>query len=158
MEHVTIDEIEPSGSMGGQELRSLTEPLAASNLAIERYVVEPGGAFTGGLHATAGREEVVYVTAGTATYETRPEPAAESETVTVAAGEVVRFAPGEYKQGRNEGDEPVVAFSIAAPPDPGEYRVPQPCEACGESDYRVAEPGDDGFALVCPACGDTVSV
>lgn len=157
MEHVVIDEIEPAGSMGGQEHRPLTEALDAANLALDRYVVEPGGAFTGGIHATTAREELVYVTDGTATFEAMADPTAESETLTVEADEVVRFEPGEYKQGRNEGDEPVVALTIAAPPEPGEYRVPHPCEACGESGYRVAEPGDGGFELVCPECGDRVT-
>lgn len=157
MRHVAIDEVDPSGSMGGQELRQLTEALGAANVALDRYVVEPGGAFTGSLHAAAGQEEVVLVTEGTATFEARPEPTADSETVAVEAGEAVRFAPGEYKQGRNESDAPVVALSIAAPQDPGEHRVPQGCPACGESDYLVAERGEAGFELVCPACGERMT-
>lgn len=157
MEHVRIDAVEPSGEMAGQERRSLTDALGTTNVSIDRFVVEPGGEFTGGIHATTGREEVVYVTRGTATYESTVDPSADPETVTVEAGELVRFAPGEYKQGRNETDEPVEALTIGAPPDAREYRVPQPCGTCGESVYLVAEPGDAGIELVCPECGAGVS-
>ncbi|WP_423746468.1 cupin domain-containing protein [Haladaptatus sp. SPP-AMP-3] len=46
-------------------------------------------------HRHHEQEEVFYITAGTATFET------EQGDVVVKAGELIRFAPGEWQQGAN---------------------------------------------------------
>lgn len=153
MQHVTIDATDPAGEMSGQTKRALSEGLGAEHLAIDHYTVDPGGEFTGGLHANVGQENLVYILDGTATYEVQPDPTANSQTVDVGPGEIIRIGPDEYQQGRNESDEPVVALTIAAPPEPDEVRVPQPCGECGDSDYLVTEFTPDGIQLVCPDCG-----
>jgi mannose-6-phosphate isomerase-like protein (cupin superfamily) len=154
MEKIATDDIEPM-SMGGGDLdrRGLSEPLGTSDVAVNYYALDPGEAFSGGLHAHLDQEEVFYVMDGTATFEVKAEATAESETVEVSAGEVVRFAPGEFQQGRNEGNERVVALALGAPKDSTEGRIPQPCGACGDSDVLALNVGNDGMVLACPECG-----
>ncbi|GGM37345.1 cupin domain-containing protein [Haloarcula argentinensis] len=152
MEHVSADEIEPQAMGGDVDRRGLADPLGTTDVAINRYVLDPGEAFSGGLHAHLDQEEVFYVVEGTATFEHRPDPAGESEMVTVGPDEVVRFAPGEYQQGRNESDDRVVALALGAPMNSTEGRVAQPCPDC-DSDVLTLEPADEGFLLVCPDCG-----
>lgn len=156
MEKATVDEIEPRAP-GGSEVdrRGLADPLGAEDVAINRYVLEPGEGFSGGLHAHLDQEEIFYLVEGEATFETRPEPTADSETVTVGAGEAVRFAPGEYQQGRNESDDRVVALAIGAPKDTTEGRVAQPCPACGHPALALVRT-DEGMAFECPECGERV--
>jgi uncharacterized cupin superfamily protein len=100
------------------------------------------------MHAHMDQEEVFYVTDGVATFET---PSGET---TVEAGELVRFAPGEYQQGRNESDEVVRALALGAPKESTDVRVPIPCPE-GDSDNLRAVPGEDGFTFECPECGET---
>jgi uncharacterized cupin superfamily protein len=142
-------------AMGGGDLdrRGLSEPLGTSDVAINYYALDPGEAFSGGLHAHLDQEEVFYVIDGTATFEVKAEATAESETVEVSAGEAVRFAPGEFQQGRNESDDAVVALALGAPKDSTEGRIPRPCGECGDSDVLALAVGDDGMVLECPECG-----
>jgi uncharacterized cupin superfamily protein len=68
MQHVDIDDVEPRGPGGGAvDRRGLAEPLGATNLALNRSVLEPGESFAGGMHAPLDQEEVFYVLSGTAT-------------------------------------------------------------------------------------------
>lgn len=154
MQKIDTDDVAPM-AMGGGDLdrRGLSEPLGTSDVAINYYALDPGEAFSGGLHAHLDQEEVFYVIEGTATFETKQEPTGDSETVEVSAGEAVRFAPGEYQQGRNESDARVVALALGAPRDSTEGRIPQPCEACG-SDVLALARGDEGMVLRCPDCGE----
>jgi mannose-6-phosphate isomerase-like protein (cupin superfamily) len=157
MQHVAVDDIEPRGPGGGDvDRRGLAGPLGASNLALNRYVLDPGESFSGGMHAHLDQEEVFYVLEGTATFEHVDEPTGEPDTVEVSAGEVVRFAPGEYQVGRNESDERVVALALGAPKETTEGRVPRPCPDCGDSDVLAVVMGDEGMLLECPDCGATV--
>jgi uncharacterized cupin superfamily protein len=154
MQHIDTDDVEPT-AMGDGDLdrRGLSEPLGTSDVAINYYALDPGEAFSGGLHAHLDQEEVFYVLEGTATFETKPEATADAETVEVSAGEAVRFAPGEYQQGRNESDAQVVALALGAPRDSTEGRIPQPCAAC-DSDVLALARGDEGMVLRCPDCGE----
>lgn len=129
----------------------LPEPLGTDEVAINRYELAPGESFSAGMPTHLDQEELFYVVRGTATFETKSEPTAESETVEVGPDEATRFAPGEYQTGRNEGDEPVVALALGAPKGMTETRVPQPCPACGDSDV-LAVSAADGFVLRCPDC------
>jgi mannose-6-phosphate isomerase-like protein (cupin superfamily) len=153
MEHISIDDVEPQ-AMGGGDLdrRGLAEALGAENVAVNRYALDPGENFSGGMHAHLDQEEIFYVVSGEATFETAPEPDAETETVTVGPDEAVRFAPGEYQQGRNESDETVVALALGAPKDSTEGRVAQPCPDC-ESPAMALVPGPEGLVMECPECG-----
>lgn len=146
MQHVTLDEVEPNSFGGDVDRRGLTEPLGTSDLAINRYRLEPGERFSGGLHAHMDQEEVFVVIDGEATFET------PDEEVSVGAGEAIRFAPGEFQSGKNDSDAAVLAYALGAPRDSEDVRIPTECPECGHDDMR-AIPGEDGFDLVCPDCG-----
>lgn len=152
MQQVDIDDVEPTSFGDDLDRRGLTEPLGTSDLAINRYALEPGEAFSGGLHTHLHQEEVFYIVEGTATFETKPDPTAESETVEVGAGEAIRFAPGEYQQGRNESDKRVVALALGGPKESTDVRIPLPCREC-ESETLAVVFSDDGMAYECPDCG-----
>ncbi|WP_284013896.1 cupin domain-containing protein [Halobaculum litoreum] len=146
MEHVDIDDVAEGGFGNGVTMRKLADPLGAEDLAINHYELAPGEGFSGGMHTHLDQEELFVVLSGTATFET-PE-----ETVDVAAGEAIRFAPGEYQTGSNEGDEPVEALALGAPADSTEVRVPVECRECGH-DALAAIPAEEGMAFECPECG-----
>lgn len=150
MDRVSIDSLENHG-LAADVQKSLSDPLSLSDAAMNYFEVDPGNSISGGMHTHTNQEEIFYVVEGTATFET-PE-----ETVEVGANEAIRFAPGEYQEGRNEGDERVRVLAIGAPAEPGETRVRLPCRECG-ADYHVSERREGGFTLSCPDCGNEFEV
>lgn len=149
---------------------ALTDALDASEIAVNHYWLAPGERFSTGLHAHLDQAELFVVVDGEATFEALVDPAGgdgetdatgatdpiahlESRRVTVGAGELVRFAPGEYQSGWNGADRPLVAYALGVPSGSTEFRVPVACEACGHGVTRPAV-RDGREALVCPACGD----
>jgi len=163
MRKTSIDAVDPQADEGVYtDRRSLTGPLNASNVAVVRYVLDPGERFSGAVHAHADQEELFLVVSGTAVFET------EDGDVTVDAGEAVRFAPGEFQSGRNASDDPVVAFAIGAPRESDDVRVSRvpvlddadvSCPECGRDDMRLADAdGDRNADFVCPDCDATLSV
>jgi uncharacterized cupin superfamily protein len=151
MEKVTIDELPADNNPGGGEetARRVAEALGTADVGLVHYDLDPGQNLSGGVHTHMDQEEIFYVMDGTLTFRTL------EDEIEVGAGEVVRFAPGDFQQGLNEGDEPVTALGIGAPKGSTDVRVPQPCGACGESDTLRFVPGDDGMELQCPDCGKT---
>lgn len=149
MEHASVDDLDaqgPAGSLG------LSEPLGTTDFAINHYSLDPSEEFSGGLHTHLDQEEAFYVISGTATFEYANEPLGETETVEVGPDEAIRFAPGEYQTGQNEGDEPVEALAFGAPEGSKDVRVPGPCPDCGEEALQLTfEDGEMG--TVCPECG-----
>ncbi|PSQ06271.1 cupin [Halobacteriales archaeon QS_6_71_20] len=138
----------------------LADALDTDHIAVNRYRIPPGDSLPGGLHAHPNQEEVFVVVAGVARFETL------GGEVRVAAGEAVRFAPGEYQSGANDGDEPLVAIALGAPRDSDDVRVPATCPACGTEGLRLGAGGSTAtFACPecdaehepspCPACGGT---
>ncbi|MFC5366501.1 cupin domain-containing protein [Salinirubrum litoreum] len=160
MERVAIESLESSHPAGGDvDRRGLTDALDADDLAVNYYALDPGDAFSGGMHAHYDQEEVFYVMEGTATFETMSDPTAESETVEVGPQEAIRFAAGEFQQGRNESDERVTALALGAPTPSTDVRVPTACAECGDSETLAVGFGDDGeMRLACPECGTELSV
>ncbi len=156
MQKIDIDDVE-SGSMGDVDRRGLSDALGTDDMSINYYALEPGQGFSGGLHTHLDQEELFYIVSGTATFETQPEPNAESETVEVGAGEAIRFPPGEYQQGRNESDDDVVALALGAPRNSTDVRVPQPCPEC-ESDVLAVGFDENGMHVECPECGTPVEM
>ncbi|PSQ33057.1 cupin [Halobacteriales archaeon SW_10_68_16] len=146
MEKVTIDDVEPSAFGRDIDRRGLSDPLGATDVAVNRYRLAPGERFSGGLHAHMDQEEVFLIVEGGATFETL------DDEITVGAGEAIRFAPGEYQSGYNDGDGELLAFALGAPRETEDVRIPRECPDCGNDNMR-AIPGDDGFDLVCPECG-----
>lgn len=151
MEKVTIEDIDNVVDSATVK-RSLTDALDSSNVAINYYELAPGDSFAYGFHRHDAQEEVFFILSGTATFET------ESRDVDVSAGEVIRFAPGEFQQGTNQGDVRVEAIALGAPREdkPGDHAVVlRECDACGERTQQTFEWVDDRTARVtrCADCG-----
>lgn len=148
MDKIAIDDLDDW--MGPASVkRSVGSALGAEHLAMNYYELEPDESFAFGYHAHGDQEELFYVVEGTATFET------DDGDVTVGTGEVVRFAPGEFQQGRNETDAPVKALAVGAPSDSGELTLLRECPDCGERTENEIEPTDDRDALLtrCGECG-----
>lgn len=133
------------------EKRPVSDAIGATNLAMNFYELAPGDQFGVGYHHHPTQEEVFFVLEGTVTFET------ESGTVTAGPESFVRFAPGEWQLGRNEGPERVRALAIGAPAESPETEVLRACPACGEETHQTFEITDDKDALlsVCVECGAT---
>ncbi len=144
----------------------LSQTLDTDDIALVHYRPGPEDSFPGGLHAHADQAEIFLVQRGTSTFETitatdRTAPpedgtvlsteATETAEITVEAGEIVRFAPGEFQSGRNTGDEAVVAVAIGVPRETDDVRFPQACPDCGHPDVRL-DTDDGAVRFVCPAC------
>jgi uncharacterized cupin superfamily protein len=148
MQKATVEEID--SWMGPASVkRSLTKALGAEDVSMNYYELEPGESFAFGYHRHEGQEEVFYVIEGEATFETE-----DGETA-VAAGEAVRFAPGEWQQGWNRGDGPVKALALGAPQESGETEIRRACPECGERTGQEIRRAEDADALVtiCVDCG-----
>ena len=147
MEKVDIADVD--SRMGPSAVRKrLTESLGTTDVSLNYYELEPGDSFAFGYHAHGDQEEVFYVQSGAVTFET------EDGEFDVGAGELVRFAPGEYQQGTNEGDERVVALGLGAPRESGDLDMRRDCENCGERTPNRIEMADSGEAVVtrCERC------
>lgn len=170
MERVPVDDLDPRLPGPGVERRGLSGPLGTTRVAVNHYRVAPGEELPGGLHAHADQEELFYVLEGKATFETYepgggPEAASGSAAsseprggpgrtggeITVAAGEAIRFAPGEFQSGRNDAESDLVVLAVGAPRDSEDVRLPVGCPECGH-DGMCMDAGD-GVELACPDCG-----
>lgn len=149
MELVSVDDRASQESAGRLEL---SDPLGTTDFAINHYSLEPGERFSGGLHTHMDQEEAFFVVSGTATFEYTDEPLGTTETVEVAPDAAVRFAPGEYQTGYNDGEEPVEALAFGAPRGGEDERIPGPCPAC-EHEWLQLTFEDNGVGAVCPDCG-----
>lgn len=151
MHHVSLDEMDTR--MGpASVILPLTDALGATNLALNYYELAPGESFAFGFHAHEDQEEVFYVQGGTVTFRT------EAGDVQVGPGELVRFGPGEFQRGVNEGDDRVVALAMGAPQDAGATEILRGCDDCGEIATMELELTDEKDAVVvrCAECGAEV--
>ncbi len=127
--------------------------LGASDVAINYFELEPGEAFSGGYHTHYDQEEIFYVQSGTACFETENGP------VSVESGEMIRFAPGEFQHGYNDGDGPLEGFAFGAPFGSNDVETLNECPSCGERAYNRRESrlnenaSEEGMVLSCPECG-----
>jgi len=148
MERVDVDDVDDR--MGPAEVkRDLSGALAATDVALNYYELAPGERFGFGYHRHSGQEEVFYIEQGRVTFET------EDGEVTVEAGDAIRFAPGEWQLGTNDGDERVVALAVGAPQDMGKTTMLRECPDCEGRTENEIEMADDRSALVtiCDDCG-----
>jgi len=129
--------------------RPVGDALGTEHLALNYYELAPGERFGVGYHRHPTQEEVFYVLEGTATFET------EEGDVDVGPETLVRFAPGEWQVGRNDGPDRVRALAIGAPPESPETEVLRACSDCGERTHQRFEITDDKTALlsICEDCG-----
>lgn len=157
MERAAIDQIPTQGPGGNTSRRVLSDPLDTADVAITHYYLDPGERLSGGLHAHLDQEEAFYVISGTLTFDSREEPLEETKTVEVGPDEAVRFAPGEYQTGYNDGDESVEVLGFGAPKGSGEVRVPGPCGDCGAETLKL-DFGTGQNSMVCLDCGAETDV
>jgi len=147
MQTVSTDEVD-SWIAPASVKRPLGEAVGAKEVALNYYELAPGETFGFGYHRHPEQEEIFYVVEGTATFETN------DGDVEVGAGEAVRFGPGEWQLGRNDGDERVVALAVGAPAE-ADTEIRTDCPECGERTSARIEPTDDRSTLltVCVDCG-----
>lgn len=147
MHHVSLDDME--SRMGPSDVSyALTDALGATDMALNYYEVAPGESIAYGFHAHESQEEIFYVRSGTATFETR------EGDVEVAENELVRFGPGEFQRGWNEGDDRLELLAMGAPQDSGDTEILRDCETCGEVSRMTLELTDDHDAVLvrCLEC------
>ena len=158
MEKVSIDDVddEPNPLGVHSVRRPIGRELGLTDFAMNYFELEPGESFSGGLHTHYDQEEVFYIQKGTATFDTDEEP------VTVSAGEAIRFAPGDFQHGKNEGDERVVGLAMGAPGamhDWDQIESMVPCRACGDETAHGLDLTSDGaFELTCTQCGNAFTI
>lgn len=156
MKMVSIEDRETSAeNINVTRRRGLSDPLGTTDVAINQYRLAPSDGFPGGLHAHMDQEEIFVVIEGEAIFETYAPHSGESPsegTESVAAGEAIRFAPGEFQSGRNGSDRDCVALAIGAPRDSEDVRIPVACPECGHENVRL-ETGREMLTFVCPDCG-----
>ncbi|PSQ37631.1 cupin [Halobacteriales archaeon SW_12_71_31] len=148
MEHVSIDEVDPAAMGADIDRRGLSDPLSTTDLSVNHYRLTPGERLSGSLHAHTDQEEVFVVIEGEATFERL-----DDDDVTVGAGEAVRFGPGEYQSGVNDGDGELRVLGLGAPRDSEDVRLPAACPDCEHGNLRIDT--DDGLTFVCPDCGES---
>ncbi|WP_440770887.1 cupin domain-containing protein [Natronorubrum sp. DTA28] len=169
MNRVAIDDLEPRPH--DEELhadrRPLSEPLGTDHVAITRYVLESGERFSGSVHAHFDQEEVFVVLEGEATFEAYPNDDRDGKPteITVTENEVIRFAPGEFQTGRNDGERRVVALALGAPRDTEDIRIARipvlddrnvSCPDCEADHMRISSSDEAEFE--CPNCAATLNL
>ncbi|MFT4881584.1 MAG: mannose-6-phosphate isomerase-like protein (cupin superfamily) [Salinirussus sp.] len=164
MERVSVDEVGSNPNPRGihDVRRPISEAVGAEHLAINYFRLEPGEAFSPGLHRHHDQEEVFYIVSGRAEFTV----GTQRDVVTVGAGEAIRFAPGEFQTGHvpEDADEEVVSLAIGAPG--GKHNWGEDleslahCRACEtELPHESTPTGDgDGFRLTCTECGTAFTV
>lgn len=160
MEKVAIDGVDNvTNPLGVHSVRKpVSGALGTEAFAMNYFELEPGESFSGGLHTHHDQEEVFYVQAGEATFEV----GREREEVSVAAGECIRFAPGEFQTGTNESDERTIGFAIGAPKARHDFGAMESIVACRECDEETAHELDltdqGAFHLTCTECATEFTI
>lgn len=159
---VTITDVEPDNNPREihEERRPVSDALGAEHVAVNYFRLDPGEEFSPGLHAHRDQEEVFYIQSGTATFVC----GADRETVTVDAGEMIRFAPGEFQTGQvpEDAEEEVIALAIGAPGPRHNWGEDLEslvyCRTCEAERPHESRPTGDGFALTYKECGTRFTV
>ena len=158
MEKVPIDDVEiETNPMDVHSIRRpISQALGFTDFAMNYFELGPGESFSGGFHTHHDQEEVFYVQEGTATFDT------EEGEVTVEEDEVIRFAPGEFQQGYNDGDDPVVGFAFGAPGAQHDWDQIESmvfCQDCEEEVGHGLELTDEGaFRMTCTTCDNAFTI
>ena len=163
MDKVTVDEIKHVGHPADVNTvrRSITDALGATDFTMIYYELEPSDSFSGGLHRHDDQEEIFYVLSGTATFETRETVEEATQTVTLTAGEALRFVPGEFQYGYNDTDERLVALALAAPQTEHDWDQLEwltRCRTCDEEViYDIQLTDDQNIIATCRQCGKEIT-
>lgn len=150
MEKASIDNVE-NQSRSSDIRKFMTDPLNLDDLSLNYFELEPGESFSGGMHTHMNQEEIFFVIDGRATFQT------PDDEIEVDENEAIRFAPGEYQEGTNQGDDRVRALALGAPQEQGETRTRFPCGECG-ADYHTVDVSGEGITLTCPDCGNEMEM
>lgn len=166
MRKVSVDDVDNERSPLGVHSvrRPVSDALGTEQFAMNFFELQPGESFSGGLHAHHDQEELFYVLSGEATFDVADEPDSGAvESVTVAAGEAIRFPPGEFQEGYNEAnrDEPVTGFAFGAPGSRHDWDAIESvlhCGECGEeTGHGLSLTDDDRFEFTCRECGNVLA-
>ncbi|QFU83677.1 cupin domain-containing protein [Natronorubrum aibiense] len=155
MKKVTIDDVdvEPNPMGIHSVRRPISQALGMTDFAMNYFELEPSESFSGGFHTHHDQEEVFYVQEGVATFDT------EDGEVTVKAGDVIRFAPGEFQQGYNDSDDRVVGFAFGAPGAKHDWEEIESMVYCRHCEAEVGHGlslTDEGtFRLTCGDCDNS---
>jgi uncharacterized cupin superfamily protein len=151
MEKITIDEVpELETNPAESRRRPLGDALGTTDVSVNHYELAPGESLSGGLHAHHDQEEIFLVLEGELAFDVGPD----RERVDVGAGEAIRFAPGDYQEGKNESEERAVALALGAPPgteDIDSYIHCRPCDA--ETIHTFDVEGTEAVHT-CRECGN----
>jgi uncharacterized cupin superfamily protein len=121
--------------------------VGATDVGIRYYELDPGDGIGRTFHTHHDQEELFYVESGTATFETADGP------VAVESGEIVRFGPGEYQRGYNDGDERAVVVGLGAPAGSTDVTRMRRCDACDDRVTITYVDDGDEVVAVCDECG-----
>jgi uncharacterized cupin superfamily protein len=148
MQRVDIDELD-SRKGPASVRRPVSRGLGAENVAVNYFELDPTETFGYGYHRHPEQEEVFYIIDGTATFET------EDGEVRVESGGAIKFEPGEWQLGRNDGSERLRALAMGAPAETNQTELQRHCEACGERQPTWVERASDEDAVltICETCG-----
>ena len=162
MQKVAVDAVDVDANPRGvhEERRPVSDALGTEQFSMNYFRLAPGESFSPGLHRHHDQEEVFYIVTGTATFTV----GRERETVTVTAGEAIRFAPGEFQTGYvpEDAEEEVVGLALGAPGTRHNWGADLEslahCRACEAEHPHESHPTGDGFELTCVECGNTFTV
>jgi quercetin dioxygenase-like cupin family protein len=162
MEKVDVDEVrnEVNPMQVHEVRRPVSDALGTDHFAMNYFELEPGDSFSGGLHTHHDQEEVFYIEEGTALFDVGEN----RETVTVEAGEVIRFEPGEFQMGyaKEEAGNRVVGWALGAPGathDWDELESMIHCRECEEELPHGTTLTEEGrFQFTCTECGNTFTL
>ncbi|WP_128478794.1 cupin domain-containing protein [Halorussus pelagicus] len=156
MEKVAIDAVD--NERNPMKVHSVRKPvsrvLGTEHFAMNYFELEAGESFSGGLHRHNDQEEVFYVESGTATFEV----GLDREEVVVEAGELIRFPPGEFQKGYNDGEATVEGWALGAPGamhDWDELQSRAYCPECEDEKTHDMAFVEESFELTCTECGTT---
>lgn len=154
MQHVRITDLDVIPNRPSTVAVNLTEALGTSDVGVRYYELEPGELIGRTYHKHDDQEELFYVTAGTVTFQVGDRDGPTDE-LDVSAGEVVRFAPGDYQRGTNQRDERAAVLGIGAPKGMNLNHVVRlrECKSCEAWTPQAIETVDGVGESTCEECG-----
>lgn len=149
MNKIRIVDIDVPTPNPAEAVRPLSDVLDTTGVAINSYVLGPGEQFGFDVHRHNDQEEIFLIQEGTASFEL------ESDEVEVSAGEAIRFAPGEFQLGSNQGDDRVHAIAIGVPRETKDIEYLRECPDCCQRTVQRLDPPDERgeFVITCNDCG-----
>lgn len=162
MKKVAIEDVhdQPNPLQVHEVRKPVSSVLGTEHFAMNYFELQPGESFSGGLHTHRDQEEVFYVESGTVRFDVGED----REQVTVAAGEVIRFEPGEFQTGYvpEDADEPVTGWAFGAPGAQHNWDDLESMVHCRECDeelpHQTGLTAEGRFEFTCTECGNAFTV